>query len=472
MSDWKKKQISPAIPEHLGVMPPQAIDIEETVLGAIMLEKNNINDVIDVLKVDSFYKDGHAKIYEAILQLFRKSEPIDLMTVTAQLRKNGTLETAGGAYAIAELTTKVNSSSNIQHHSRIILEQAMRRDLIRIASNTRDMAYDQTADVFESVGKSEMDISNIVDQNTRGSYVSYMDASKPVIDKINEHQERGLTGVPSGLASLDRATGGWQKPDLIIIAARPSVGKSAFVGTITKHAAKAGFPVAFFSLEMSTSQLMQRFFSDDLTIPLEDIIRPNQLSQGHKYALNMAAAQDYPIYIDDTPSLTIVELKAKSRRMVQKHGIKMIIVDYLQLMIGVGQNREQEISSISRGLKAIAKELNMPVIALAQLSRAVETRGGDKKPMLSDLRDSGSIEQDADVVMFLYRPEYHGIKGENGESLENEASVIIAKHRQGRLDIDGVPLKFNGKYTRWYDDSQMGGYSPSDFPNVENKAPW
>ena len=462
----------------MGKLPPQALDLEEAVLGALMLEKEAINTVIDILKPDSFYKDQHKVIYEAIVELFNDSEPIDLLTVTNRLRKKGKLELSGGPFFITELTSRVNSAANIEFHARVISEMAIKRRLIKIAGEIQRDAYEDSNDVFELLDKTESALFEVSESNIRKNYADMRSIMRDAIAELEakKTQTDGLTGVPSGFSALDRVTSGWQKSDLIIIAARPAMGKTAFVVSAMRNAAvDFGKGVAIFSLEMSAVQLVNRMISAEAELESEKIKKGNLADYEWEQLVHKTARlTESPIFIDDTPALSVLELRAKCRRLKAQHDIQMIIIDYLQLMSGdstkmggAGKgNREQEIASISRALKNLAKELSVPVIALSQLSRAVETRGGDKRPQLSDLRESGSIEQDADMVMFLYRPEYYGImESEEGMPLAGVGEVIIAKHRNGSLDT--VQLKFIGKYTRFTDlDGQgpttvgMGNYSP------------
>jgi replicative DNA helicase len=420
-----------------------------------MLEKNALNAVVEFLKPEHFYSESHREIYQSIITLFKGSEPVDMRTVVNQLRKEGKIELVGGAYYIAELTSKVSSAANIEYHARVIIEMAIKRDLIQIASQVHQDAYEDTTDVFELLDKTEQSIFAISDSNLRKNYdnmKNLMYRAIQELQKLKEHKD-GLTGVPTGFTSLDRMTSGWQSSDLVIIAARPGMGKTAFVVSALRNAA-VDFkrPVAIFSLEMASVQLVNRMISAEAELEGEKI-RKGQLAdfewQQLVHKTNRLSAA--PIFIDDTPALSILELRAKCRRLKAEHNIELIIIDYLQLMRGDSAgNREQEIASISRALKGIAKELNVPVIALSQLSRGVETRGGDKRPQLSDLRESGSIEQDADIVMFLYRPEYYKITvDEEGLPTTNMAEVIIAKHRNGSTGT--VKLKFLGKYTKFAD---------------------
>lgn len=461
----KAKLLSRELADNLGKLPPQAVDLEEAVLGALMLEKQALNAVVEFLKPEHFYVEAHQDIYSAIIELFKGSEPVDMRTVVNQLRKIGKLELVGGAYYIAELTSRVSSAANIEYHARVIIEMAIKRELIRISSQVQQDAYEDTTDVFELLDKTEQSIFEISDSNLRKNYdnmKNLMYRAIQELQKLKEHKD-GLTGVPSGFTALDRMTSGWQSSDLVIIAARPGMGKTAFVVSAMRNAAvEFKRPVAIFSLEMASVQLVNRMISAEAELEGEKI-RKGQLAEFEWAQLvhKTNRLSSAPIFIDDTPALSILELRAKCRRLKAEHGIELIIIDYLQLMRGDSAgNREQEIASISRALKGIAKELSVPVLALSQLSRGVETRGGDKRPQLSDLRESGSIEQDADIVMFLYRPEYYKITvDEEGMPTQGMGEVIIAKHRNGSTGT--VKLKFIGKYTKFADfDSPM----PSDNP--------
>ncbi|WP_236018691.1 MULTISPECIES: replicative DNA helicase [Hymenobacter] len=454
-----------------GKLPPQRLEMEAAVLGALMLEKDALTTVVDILKAHSFYKDGHQRIYKAISNLFDKSEPIDQLTVVQELREMGELEAAGGVGYVAGLTMHINSAANIEAHARVILEAAIKRELIRTATDILRDAYEETTDVFELLDSTEKNIFQVSEDNMRKGVDSMQDLMVKAIKELEEkkHQKDGLTGVPTGFSALDRVTSGWQPSDLVIVAARPGMGKTAFVVSAMRNAA-VDFkkPVAIFSLEMSSLQLVNRLISAEAELDSEKIKKGN-LADYEWAQLNhkISSLSTAPIYIDDTPALSIRELRAKCRRLKSQHDIQLIIIDYLQLMSGndggKGGNREQEIASISRALKGIAKELNVPVIALSQLSRSVETRGGDKKPQLSDLRESGSIEQDADMVIFLYRPEYYKItEDEMGNPTQGMGEVIIAKHRNGSLET--VQLKFIGRFTKFADlDGFDGGGDAGGF---------
>ncbi len=467
--------VSQDLGASLGKVPPQAVDLEEAVLGALMLEKDALTNVIDILKPDTFYKDNHKEIYASIVDLFNNSEPVDLLTVTNHLRKKGKLEFVGGAYYITELTSRVNSAAHIEYHSRIIIEKAIKRELIRVASEIHKEAYEDTVDVFALLDKTEQALFDVSEINIRKNYADMRSIMHEAILEleIKKQQADGLTGIPTGFTALDRVTSGWQKSDLVIIAARPGMGKTAFIVSAMRNAAvDFNKAVAIFSLEMSSIQLVNRLISAEAELESDKIKKGNLEDYEWEQLIHKTAKlSDAPIFIDDTPALTILELRAKARKLVAQHGVELIIIDYLQLMSGDnsrgggGQgNREQEIAAISRSLKNIAKELNIPIIALSQLSRAVEVRGGDKRPQLSDLRESGSIEQDADMVLFLYRPEYYGITAdEDGNSVQGVGEVIIAKHRNGSLDTS--KLKFIGKFTKFCDldsGSQYGGFPSGD----------
>ncbi len=443
----RKKSAADLGPMVYGKVPPQARDLEEAVLGAIMLEKSAFDTVIEILKPECFYVDAHQRIFRAMQSLAQKSMPIDLLTVVEELRMKEELELVGGPYFVTKLTNAVVSSANIEAHSRIILQKFIQRDLIRISGEIISDAYEDSTDVFDLLDDAESKLFEITNNHLRKNFDSIDSVLVKTIQRIEDMRNRqeDITGVPSGFGTLDKVTYGWQPTDLVILAARPAVGKTAFALNLVRNAAlhsKKPTPVAFFSLEMSSSQLVQRILSAESEIWLEKIARgkmeDHEMQQLYKNGIQRL--QNAPIFIDDTPALNIFELRAKCRRLKNKHNLGMIIIDYLQLMSGTGDkrssNREQEISTISRNLKGLAKELGIPIIALSQLSREVEKRkDGEKMPQLSDLRESGAIEQDADMVMFLYRPEYYNITAnEMGESNKGETHVRIAKHRNGSLE--------------------------------------
>ena len=456
-----------------GRIPPQATDLEEVVLGALMLEKEAVNEVIDILSPEAFYLDKHQKIFAAIKSLFGKSEPIDIMTVTNELKFRGELEMVGGAYYIAKLTNRVVSAANIEYHARIIMQKHIQRQLIMISSDMIHEAFEDTTDVFDLLDKAENNLFQISENNLRRSYDSMQDLVSRAIKEIQnaKNADDKLRGVPSGYTELDRITQGWQKSDLIILAARPSMGKTAFALNLARNAAvDFNRPVAFFSLEMAAVQLVTRLISTETSLTA-DKLRSGDLAEYEWQQLNtkVTPLTDAPIFIDDTPQLSIFELRAKCRRLKQQHDIQMVFIDYLQLMTAKGDkglNREQEISTISRSLKALAKELEIPVLALSQLSRNVEQRPGSKKPILSDLRESGAIEQDADMVIFIYRPEYYKEGVDDDNKPKGYTLIDIAKHRNGKLGE--VELRFVGQYARFeeleqgYDNSSLTSISPNN----------
>ena len=456
----RKREISkvPSISnlEH-GKLPPQALELEEAVLGALMLERDAVNTVIDILQPKSFYKEAHQKVFEVIQELFQRSDPIDLLTVTNRLKQKGELDIVGGAYFISQLTNRVSSSANIEFHARIISQKYIQRELIRISSEIINDAFDETTDVFTLLDKAESNLFAVSEGNIRKNYDTMSTLIRQALKQIEsaKGQDGNVIGVPSGFTAMDRITAGWQRSDLIILAARPAMGKTSFALSLGRNAAiNFKKPIAVFSCEMSSLQLVTRLVSSESEISSEKLrsgnLADHEIEQIHAKITELAEA---PIFIDDTPALSVFELRAKARRLKAQHNIELIIVDYLQLMTVGGDgkgNREQEISTISRSLKSIAKELDIPVIALSQLSRAVETRGGDRRPQLSDLRESGSIEQDADMVLFIHRPEYYGLTEDaDGNPTLGIANIIIAKHRNG--SVGDVQLKFVNELAKFRD---------------------
>ncbi|NUM31468.1 MAG: replicative DNA helicase [Bacteroidetes bacterium] len=464
----QKKDIEEIV--YGGKLAPQARELEEAVLGAMMLEKNAAEKVIDILKEETFYEDSHKYIFIAIAELFNRAKPIDILTVTDELRKHGTLDLAGGAFYITKLTNKVTSAANIEYHTHILLQKYIQRQMINIAGEIGKKAFEDTTDAFELLDEAEKNLFAIKNDTMKKGHVPLGDILHTAIKNIEilKNNENQFSGVPSGLKELDKITGGWQKSDLIIIAGRPGMGKTAFVVSIARNAAiDFKKPVALFSLEMSSVQLVTRLISSETEISSEKI-RRGDLDDSEWEVLSKKTEKlaEAPIFIDDTPSLSIFDFKAKARRLKSQHNIELIIVDYLQLMKGDDKNignREQEISYISRSLKSLAKELDIPVIALAQLSRKAETRS-ENRPQLSDLRESGSIEQDADVVGFIYRPEYYQIfQDENSNSLIGIGEFIIQKHRNGPNDT--VRLKYQGEFTKFTnldDNSFLDTFSFND----------
>src|SRR5688500_16782669 len=429
-----------------GKVPPQAKDLEEAVLGAIMLEKSAFDTVVEILKPECFYVEAHQRIYRSMQSLQQKNQPLDILTVVEELKSREELDLVGGPYYVTRLTNAVVSSANIEAHSRIILQKFIQRDLIRISGEIIGDAYEDSTDVFDLLDDAETKLFEITNNHLRKNFDSIDTVLVKTVQRIEDmrHRNEDITGVPSGFKALDTVTYGWQTTDLIILAARPAVGKTAFALNLARNAAlhpTKPTGVAFFSLEMSSAQLVQRILSAESEIWLEKISRgkleEHEMKQLYKRGIERLSKA--PIYIDDSAALNIFELRAKCRRLKNKHNVGIIIIDYLQLMSGTNDrnsNREQEISRISRDLKGLAKELQVPIIALSQLSREVEKRKeGNKIPQLSDLRESGAIEQDADMVMFLYRPEYYDITAnEFGESNKGETHVRIAKHRNGSLE--------------------------------------
>jgi len=436
-----------------GRVMPQALELEEAVLGAILVDKDGLPSVIEILRSESFYKEIHAEIYTVMLDLFEKSQPIDLLTVHESLKKAKKLDLVGGVNYLLELTNKVASAANIEYHARIIAQKFIQRELIRVSTVTIKDSYTDEKDVFELLDEAEQNLYDITDTNLNTGYEKLSALAiktRREIEAISQ-KEGSITGVPTGFKELDKVTSGWQQSDLIIIAARPGMGKTAFTLSLGRNAALAGKGVAIFSLEMANTQLVQRLIAMDASINSHKL-RNGQLTDAEWLRLNQSVDNmaETPMFIDDTPAINIFELRAKCRRLKQNHDIGLIVIDYLQLMTGSPNqkkgNREQEISSISRALKGLAKELSVPVIALSQLSRSVETRGGSKRPVLSDLRESGAIEQDADIVTFIYRPGYYEMD-EDFDKPKDLAEIIIAKHRNGSLET--VELRFVPEYVRF-----------------------
>ncbi len=467
----------PAIPG--AKIQPQAKELEEVVLGAMMVEKSAVNAVIDVLQPESFYVEAYGEVFRAIQTLFNNSEPIDLLTVTEQLRKEGKLDMLGGSHRVASLTSRVASSANVEFHARIIAQKHIQRELIRVSNAIIEKAYDETSDVFDLLDEAESKLFEVAEGNIRKSYESMSTVMRQALDDIEaaRNNEDGVSGVPSGFHDLDKITGGWQRSDMIVLAARPGMGKTAFVLSMARNmAVDHDIPVAVFSLEMSAVQLVQRLISSETEINSDKFRKGNleehEYQQLHSRCGKLSKA---PLFIDDTPGLNIFELRAKCRRLKAQHGIDMVIIDYLQLMSAGSDkgNREQEISSISRSIKGIAKELDVPIIALSQLSRNVETRGGDKRPLLSDLRESGAIEQDADIVAFIYRAEYYGItEHPDGIDTAGLGELILAKHRHGALDT--IKMKFVknlAKFTNYDTFGDLGMAGGAMQPNAAFGAP-
>lgn len=468
-----------SIPTEIGKIQPQARELEEAVLGALMLEKDAYSQVSDILKPDSFYDETHKIIYTAIVALASKQAPVDMLTVVEELRKSGELENVGGPVYIAQLTDKVASAAHIEFHARIIAQKYLARELIRFSSEVTNKAFDETFDVEDLMQEAESKLFELSQGNVKKDVTQINPVIKEALNllEIAANRPEGLSGLQTGFNNLDKITSGWQNSDLIIIAARPAMGKTAFVLSMAKNMAVTyNYPVALFSLEMSNVQLVNRLIVNTCEIPGEKI-KNGQLApfEWEQLDFKIKELYDAPLYIDDTPSLSVFELRTKARRLVREHGVKMIIIDYLQLMNASGMqygSREQEVSMISRSLKGLAKELNIPIIALSQLNRGVEGRTGieGKRPQLSDLRESGAIEQDADMVCFIHRPEYYKIlEDEKGNSLIGLAEIIIAKHRNGATA--DVLLRFKNEFARFQNIEDEYNNTQKEFTSRMNSAP-
>ena len=441
-----------------GRVPPQAVEVEEAVLGAMLIEREAATIALQLLRSEDFYKPANKHIFEALFELYERDNPLDLITVENELRDKNLLDVVGGTGYLADLTRSVSSAANIDYHAQIISEKSVKRNLIIHCNEIIKHAYDTTSDASDVLDEAEQRIFDLSNNKTRANATVIGDILKDTLGYLEDLRGKpeGVTGVPSGL-DVDKYTSGWQNGDLIIIAARPSMGKTAFTLTAARNAAlhpneNLQTNVAIFSLEMSSQQLVQRFLTMEARINAQDARTGRVKDEDFKRMIDAASRLfTARIFIDDTPSLSVMELRTKCRRLKSEHDIGLIVVDYLQLMTASSRdigNREQEIATISRGLKSLAKELSVPVVALSQLSRQVENRGGDKRPQLSDLRESGSIEQDADVVCFLYRPEYYGITTTaEGESTNGLAELIIGKQRNG--PVGTTRMYFVKEYARF-----------------------
>ena len=460
-----------------GTLPPQAIELEQAVLGALMLERDAIIDVQEYVKAETFYLEEHRIIFKAIQALSFDMKAIDLYTVTERLKAQKELQKVGGAPYLAELTQKVASAAHIEFHAKIIAQKYVQRELIRSATEIERRSYDDEVDVTELIGFAEQEIFRVSEGNVKRSVQAASDILRKALAQIEEASKTAgeYNGVRSGFTDIDAVTLGWQPSDLIIIAARPSMGKTAFVLTMARNmCVELKTPVAFFSLEMSSVQLMNRLIVAETQLNSKDLrtgnLTPAQWTHLESQTVELGRS---PLYIDDTPALSVYEFRSKARRLKTQYDIQLIIIDYLQLMTAATPetrgNREQEVSLISRTLKAIAKELNVPIIALSQLSRNVENRGGSKRPQLSDLRESGAIEQDADVVAFIHRPEYYGLTtDENNMPTAGMAEIIIAKHRNG--EVTDVPLRFIKEQAKFADaDSSVTSTVVSQAPNYSRE---
>lgn len=460
-----------------GRIVPRDKDLEEAVLGALMLEKDAYTIVCDILKPDSFYEPANRKVYEAIQTLGAAQRPIDMLTVTEQMRLNDTLDEVGGPAFIAELTGRVSSAAHVEYHARIVAQKYLARELINFTASISSKAYDESNDVDDLLQEAEGRLFEISQRNVKKDVTQIDPIIQQAMTQIEAAANRtsGLSGIESGFHELDKLTSGWQPSDLIIIAARPAMGKTAFVLSMAKNmTVNYNTPVAVFSLEMSNLQLVNRLISNVCEIEGSKI-KSGQLSpvEWEQLIARIKNLNGAPLYIDDTPSLSIFELQTKARRLVREHGVKFIIIDYLQLMNASGMkfgSREQEVSMISRSLKQLAKELNIPVVALSQLNRSVESRTDGKRPQLSDLRESGAIEQDADIVCFIHRPEYYlrSDTDANGNDIRGVAEFIVAKHRSG--SVDDIKLRFTAKYARFenWEDAAVGSMMSSRMSSMNN----
>ncbi len=455
-----------------GHLQPQALEIERMVLGALMIDKDAFSIVSEIIRPETFYEPRHQKIFLAIRTLNMDEKPVDIMTVVEELKHEGTLDSIGGAEYIIELSSRVASSAHIEYHAHILAQKFLARQLISFASRVETNAFDETLDIDAVMQKAEGELFEISQKNMKQDYTQIDPVITLAVETLQKASANkgGLTGVPSGYTKLDEKTSGWQPSDLVIIAGRPAMGKTSLALSIAKNiAVDYREPIAFFSLEMSNVQLVQRLMSNVCEIPGNKILN-GQLTadEWERLDKNLRQLTGAPIYVDDTPGLSVFELRTKARRLVREKGVKVIMIDYLQLMNANGMrfgNRQEEVSTISRSLKGLAKELNIPILALSQLNRTVENREGleGKRPQLSDLRESGAIEQDADLVLFVHRPEYYRIfKDEKGNDLHGKAQVIIAKHRKGGMG--DILLDFKGEFTRFQnpEDSYFTPVAPSN----------
>lgn len=468
--------------DDYGHLQPQVPELEKAVLGALMIEKDAYSQVSEILRPESFYEPRHQMIYEAVRQLNIEQKPVDILTVAEQLKATGKLEEVGGPFYITQLSGMVASSAHIEYHARIIAQKFLARELITYTSGIQTKAFDATQDVDELMQEAEGKLFEISQQNLKKDYTQIDPVIKDAYDMLQKAAARsdGLSGIASGFHQLDKMTSGWQNSDLVILAARPAMGKTAFALSMAKNiAVDQQIPVAVFSLEMSNVQLVNRLIINTCEITGEKI-RSGQLAPHEWGQLDFRIKELYgaPLFVDDTPSLSVFELRTKARRLVREHGVRLIMIDYLQLMNASGMSfgsRQEEVSTVSRSLKGLAKELNIPILALSQLNRGVENREGNegKRPQLSDLRESGAIEQDADMVIFIHRPEYYHIYTDpnNGRDLRGMAEIIIAKHRNGA--VGDVLLTFKGQYARFQnpDDDSFIPVPGEETQSFSNSAP-
>lgn len=460
-TNLRRKPQSSQVEDSLGRLQPQELEFEKSVLGALLLEKDAYSLISDILTPESFYDPRNQKVYSAISKLHVAQHPVDILTVVEQLRTDGTFDEVGGVAYLSSLTQNIVSSSHIEYHARVIAQKSTARELISYSANVQDKAFDPTQDIDELMQEAEGSLFKLSQKKLKKDYQQIDSVITEAYEMLHKAAERtdGMSGIASGFHALDRMTSGWQNSDLVILAARPAMGKTAFALSMAKNiAVDQNIPVALFSLEMSNVQLINRVIVNTCEIKGEKI-KSGQL-EDYEWAQLDNKIKDLigkPMFVDDTPSLSVFELRTKARRLVKEHGVRLIMIDYLQLMNASGMSfgsRQEEVSTISRSLKGLAKELNIPILALSQLNRGVENRPGgentldSKRPQLSDLRESGAIEQDADMVIFIHRPEYyHLYKDENGNDLRGKAVIIIAKHRNGA--VGDVLLTFKGQYARF-----------------------
>ena len=462
-----KKGTSPIDPNFAHVQP-QAVEIERVVLGALMVDSDAFSVVSELLKPETFYEPRHQKIYEAIRNMNMDERPVDIMTLNDELSKMGEIDKVGGVDYLMEISSQVAPAAHVESHARILAEKYMQRQLIHFAGDIETKAYDSSVDVDELMQQAEGSLFQISQNNMKQDFTQVAPVVKNAVEILQRaaSNKGGLTGIPTGYTGMDEITSGWQASDLVIIAGRPAMGKTSFALSIAKNVAvDYGVPIGFFSLEMNNVQLVNRLISNVCEVSGRKILN-GQLdpSDWERLDKRIGRLTDAPIYVDDTPGLSVFELRTKARRLVREKGVKIIMIDYLQLMNANGMkfgSRQEEVSTISRSLKGLAKELDIPVLALSQLSRNVENREGleGKRPQLSDLRESGAIEQDADMVLFVHRPEYYHIyQDEKGNDLHGMAQIIIAKHRKG--STGDVLLNFRGEFTRFQDPTEAATSSP------------
>jgi replicative DNA helicase len=463
---------------QFGKIPPQAIDLEEAILGALLLNKDVLDEIREIIHQDCFYDKRHYYIFNAIEFLYNASFPVDLLTVANRLREMGMLDIAGGAVYLSKLTSRIGSTANVSFHARIVSQKYIQREIIKLSAEMLTDAFEEGADVFDLINKVEKSVFKIYSENMKKNVDEMQSVVLDALREIEDARanEGGISGVPTGFKELDRLTSGWQRSDMIVIAARPAMGKTAFTLSMARNVAvDFNKAVAIFSLEMSSVQLVKRLMSSEARLNAEKL-RSGKLAEHEMHQLHtrITSLIKAPIFINDTPGISVFDFRAKCRRLKKEKNIELVIIDYLQLM-SAGEksksgNREQEISIISRTIKEVAKELNIPIIALSQLSRSVETRNSSGLPQLSDLRESGSIEQDADIVSFIYRPEKYGIDAnEKGESNLGVAELIFAKHRNG--DLGTVRMEFVGKYALFkdFDDYDFGGTDSKSSTILQSK---